>query len=219
MTPFASVEAALEDVRAGCPVVVVDDERRKGEGHLTVAAELVEPATINFMAREARGLVCLTVTAERAERLGLSDMAPGRLGAYGEAFLCSIEARVGVSTGISAFDRAHTIRAAASVAATAHDLVSPGHVIPLRARRDGVIERPGHTEASTDLARLAGLAPIGVICAIMNDDGSMARVGDLTAYCRRHGVPMLRIDALIEYRRRLPAQRSLAACRDEVRAV
>ena len=173
---FVDVPTAIAEIRAGRMVVVVDDEDRENEGDLTLAAEFVTPEAINFMARYGRGLICLTLTEERADHLNLPPMTQQNSSRFGTAFTETIEAREGVTTGISAFDRAHTIRTAIDPASTAADLARPGHVFPLRARKGGVLVRAGQTEASVDLARLAGLNPSGVICEIMNDDGTMARV-------------------------------------------
>ncbi len=199
-TPFCIVEQALEEFRAGRMVVVVDDEDRENEGDLTLAAEFVTPEAINFMAKFGRGLICLTLTEERADYLRLDPQAAENSSRFGTAFTVSIEAREGVTTGISAADRARTIRVAIDPASTAADLARPGHVFPLRARKGGVLVRAGQTEASVDLARLAGLQSAGVICEIMNDDGSMARVPDLIAFCERHGLKMLTVAELIRYR-------------------
>ena len=199
---FASVEEAVADIRAGRMVVVVDDEDRENEGDLTLAAEFVTPEAINFMARFGRGLICLTLTEERADYLRLGPMTAENTSRYGTAFTESIEAREGVTTGISAADRARTIRVAIDPRSTAADLARPGHVFPLRARKGGVLVRAGQTEASVDLARMAGLVSAGVICEIMNDDGTMARMDDLIPFARRHGLKMGTISDLIEYRRR-----------------
>ena len=201
-SPFAAVEDAIEDIRAGRMVVVVDSPDRENEGDLVMAAECVTPEAINFMARHARGLICLTLTPERCDELGLPMMTERNLAQFGTAFTVSIEARTGVSTGISAADRAHTIRVAVDPATRSDDLVQPGHVFPLRARPHGVLERTGQTEASVDLARMAGFSPAGVICEIMNEDGSMARVPDLVTYCREHGLRMITVADLIAYRHR-----------------
>jgi len=198
--PFVDVPAALEQIRAGRMLVVVDDEDRENEGDLTLAAEFVTPEAINFMARYGRGLICLTLTEERADHLNLPPMTQQNSSRFGTAFTETIEAREGVTTGISAADRSHTIRTAIDPAATAHDLARPGHIFPLRARKGGVLVRAGQTEASVDLARLAGLAPAGVICEIMNDDGTMARVPDLVKFCEEHGLKMLTVAELIRYR-------------------
>jgi 3,4-dihydroxy 2-butanone 4-phosphate synthase/GTP cyclohydrolase II len=201
-TPFATVEAAIEDIREGRMVVVVDDEDRENEGDLTVAAQFATPDAINFMATHARGLVCLCITEERADQLGLRPMTDHNEAPLGTAFTVSVEAREGVTTGISAADRSRTIQVAIHADSTPHDLVQPGHVFPLRAKPGGVLERIGQTEAAVDLARLAGLNPSGVVCEIMNDDGTMARVSDLVGYCERHGLKMITVADLVEYRRR-----------------
>ncbi len=200
--PFVDVPTALEEFRAGRMVVVVDDEDRENEGDLTLAAEFVTPEAINFMARFGRGLICLTLTEERADYLNLPPMTQQNSSRFGTAFTETIEAREGVTTGISAFDRAHTIRTAIAPQSTGADLARPGHVFPLRARRGGVLVRAGQTEASVDLARIAGLEPAGVICEIMNDDGTMARVPDLIDFCSEHGLKMLTVAELIRYRLR-----------------
>ncbi|HEY7197662.1 MAG TPA: bifunctional 3,4-dihydroxy-2-butanone-4-phosphate synthase/GTP cyclohydrolase II [Gaiellaceae bacterium] len=201
-SPFATIEEAIEDIREGKFVVVVDAPDRENEGDLTIAAEHVTPEAVNFMATHARGLICLCLTEERCDELGLRQMTHNNETPYETAFTISIEAREGVTTGISAADRAHTIQVAADPAKGAEDLVQPGHVFPLRARQGGVLVRTGQTEASVDLARLAGLTPSGVVCEIANDDGSMARVPDLIPYCRRHGLKMITVADLVEYRRR-----------------
>ncbi len=197
---FASIEQAMEALRAGQLIVVVDDEDRENEGDLMVAAEFCTPEAINFMARFGRGLICVTMTEERADFLRLAPMVQENSSRFGTAFTESIEAREGVTTGISAADRAHTIQVAIQPGATPHDLARPGHVFPLRARKGGVLVRAGQTEASVDLARLAGLIPAGVICEIMNDDGTMARVPDLRLFCKAHGLLMVTVAALIRYR-------------------
>jgi 3,4-dihydroxy 2-butanone 4-phosphate synthase/GTP cyclohydrolase II len=199
---FSPVEEAIEEIRAGRMVVVCDDEDRENEGDLTLAAQFATPDAINFMAKEARGLICLALTGARCDELGLDLMAAKNESPYETAFTVSIEARHGVTTGISAADRARTIQVAIDPASTARDLVQPGHVFPLKAKRGGVLERTGQTEAAVDLARLAGLTPAGVICEIMNDDGTMARVPDLVAYCARHGFKMITVADLIAYRRK-----------------
>jgi 3,4-dihydroxy 2-butanone 4-phosphate synthase/GTP cyclohydrolase II len=201
-TPFATVEEAIEDIREGRMVVVVDDEDRENEGDLTIAAQFATPDAINFMATHARGLICLCLTEERADRLGLRPMTDHNEAPLGTAFTVSVEAREGVTTGISAADRSCTIQVAIHPDSTPHDLVQPGHVFPLRAKPGGVLERIGQTEAAVDLARLAGLNPSGVVCEIMNDDGTMARVPDLIGYCERHGLKMITVAELVEYRRR-----------------
>jgi 3,4-dihydroxy 2-butanone 4-phosphate synthase / GTP cyclohydrolase II len=200
--PFSTIEDALEDVRAGKMVVVCDAEDRENEGDLTLAAQFATPDRINFMAREGRGLICLALTPERCDELGLDLMAAKNESAFETAFTVSIEAREGVTTGISAHDRAHTIQVAIDPRSKPGDLVQPGHVFPLKARSGGVLERIGQTEAGVDLARLAGLIPAAVICEIMNDDGTMARVKDLIPYCERHSLRMVTVGDLIEYRRR-----------------
>jgi 3,4-dihydroxy 2-butanone 4-phosphate synthase/GTP cyclohydrolase II len=196
------INEALTDIRAGKMVIVTDDEDRENEGDLCMAAEFVTPEAINFMATHGRGLICVTLTEEQTDRLGLAMMqTPGRGGPpLGTAFTVSVEARTGVTTGISAADRAHTIRVAANPACRPDDLVTPGHVFPLRARRGGVLVRTGQTEGSVDLSRLAGLNPAGVICEIMNDDGTMARMPDLELFARRHNLKILTIADIIQYR-------------------
>src|SRR5262249_13808576 len=190
------------EFREGRMVVVVDDEDRENEGDLTIAAQFATPDAINFMATHARGLICLCLTEERADELGLRPMTENNEAPLGTAFTVSVEARVGVTTGISAADRSRTIQVAIHPDSTGHDLVQPGHVFPLRARRGGVLERIGQTEAAVDLAKLAGLNPSGVVCEVMNDDGTMARVKDLVPYCERHGLKMITVADLVEYRRR-----------------
>jgi 3,4-dihydroxy 2-butanone 4-phosphate synthase/GTP cyclohydrolase II len=197
---FASIPEALEEIRRGRMVVVIDDEDRENEGDLTLAAEFVTPEAINFMARYGRGLICLTLTEERADYLRLGPMTSENTSRFGTAFTESIEAREGVTTGISAADRAHTIRVAIDPKSTAQDLARPGHVFPLRARKGGSLVRAGQTEASVDLARMAELIPAGVICEIMNEDGTMARVPDLIEFCKHHGLLMLTVADLIRYR-------------------
>jgi 3,4-dihydroxy 2-butanone 4-phosphate synthase / GTP cyclohydrolase II len=201
-TPFATVEEAIEDIRAGRFVVVVDDPDRENEGDLVIAAQFATPDAINFMATHARGLVCLCLTGERCDALGLHQMTEHNEAPLGTAFTVSIEAREGVTTGISAHDRSRTIQVAIHPDAGPENLVQPGHVFPLRARDGGVLERTGQTEAAVDLARLAGLTPAGVVCEVMNDDGTMARVKDLVPYCERHGLKMITVADLVEYRRR-----------------
>ena len=199
---FATIEEALEEFKAGRMVVVVDDEDRENEGDLTMAAQFVSPDAINFMAVHGRGLICLSLTEERAHALRLHPMTRENQSRFGTAFTVSIEARQGVTTGISAADRAHTIQVAIDPSSSPQDLVRPGHVFPLVARAGGVLARAGQTEAAVDLARLAGLIPAGVICEIMNEDGTMARVPDLVKYCRHHGLKMITVAELIKYRRR-----------------
>ena len=196
------VNTALDHIRAGKMVILVDDEDRENEGDLTMAAEAVTPDKINFMAVHGRGLICVTLEEEQVSRLELPMMSsPGRGGPpLGTAFTVSVEARHGVTTGISAADRAHTIRVAASPDASPNDLVTPGHVFPLKARRGGVLVRTGQTEGSVDLARLAGMRPAGVICEIMNDDGTMARMPDLEKFAQKHGLIILTVADLIQYR-------------------
>jgi 3,4-dihydroxy 2-butanone 4-phosphate synthase/GTP cyclohydrolase II len=201
-TPFATIEEAVEEIRAGRFVVVVDAPDRENEGDLTIAAQFVTPEAINFMATHGRGLICLALTPERCEELGLKPMAERNEARNQTAFTVSIEAREGVTTGISAADRAHTIQVAIDPSKDRQDIVQPGHVFPLTARSGGVLERAGQTEAALDLARLAGLTPAGVICEVMAEDGTMARVAELIPYCERHGIKLITIADLIEYRRR-----------------
>jgi 3,4-dihydroxy 2-butanone 4-phosphate synthase/GTP cyclohydrolase II len=201
-TPFATIEEALEDVRQGKFVVVVDAADRENEGDLTIAAQFATPEAVNFMATHGRGLICLCLTEERCEDLDLRQMTDRNETPFGTAFTVSIEAREGVSTGISAHDRALTIQVAIDPSKGPEDLVQPGHVFPLRARPGGVLQRAGQTEAAVDLARLAGLNPAGVVCEVMKDDGTMARVPDLVEYCARHDLKMITVEDLIEYRRR-----------------
>jgi 3,4-dihydroxy 2-butanone 4-phosphate synthase / GTP cyclohydrolase II len=199
-TPFTDVPTAIEDFRAGRMIVVVDDEDRENEGDLTMAAEKVTPEAINFMAMYGRGLVCLTMTEERLDHLRLGPMTAENTSQYGTAFCEAIDARQGVTTGISAYDRSHTIRVAIDPSTRPADLARPGHVFPLRARKGGVLVRAGQTEASVDLARLAGMVPAGIICEIMKDDGTMARVPDLLGFCKTHSMKMLTVAELIRYR-------------------
>jgi 3,4-dihydroxy 2-butanone 4-phosphate synthase / GTP cyclohydrolase II len=198
--PFTDVPSAIDEIRNGQMIVVVDDEDRENEGDLTLAAEKVTPEAINFMAKYGRGLVCLAMTEERLEHLRIGPMTAENTSNYGTAFCEAIDARDGVSTGISAYDRARTIQVAIDPATRPSDLARPGHVFPLRARKGGVLVRAGQTEASVDLARLAGLIPAGIICEIMKDDGTMARVPDLIEFCRIHGMKMLTVAELIRYR-------------------
>jgi 3,4-dihydroxy 2-butanone 4-phosphate synthase/GTP cyclohydrolase II len=198
--PFVSVPEAVEEIRAGRIVVVVDDEDRENEGDLTIAAEKVTPEIINFMATHGRGLICLALTAERCDHLRLPLISPQNTSNFGTAFCESIDARDGVTTGISAADRTRTILAAIDPATRPTDLARPGHVFPLRAREGGVLVRAGQTEASVDLARSAGLVPAGVICEIMNPDGSMARVPELEEFCRHHGLKMISVADMIRHR-------------------
>jgi 3,4-dihydroxy 2-butanone 4-phosphate synthase / GTP cyclohydrolase II len=197
---FVGVPEAVAELQAGRMIVLVDDEDRENEGDLTLAAEFCTPEAINFMAKFGRGLICLTLTEDRADALRLSPMSQDNTSRFGTAFTESIEAREGVTTGISAADRSHTIQVAISSGTAANDLARPGHVFPLRARKGGVLVRAGQTEASVDLARIAGLIPAGVICEIMNDDGTMARVPDLIEFCRTHNLKMLTVAELIRYR-------------------
>jgi 3,4-dihydroxy 2-butanone 4-phosphate synthase / GTP cyclohydrolase II len=198
--PFCDVPTALEEIRAGRMIVVVDDEDRENEGDLTMAAEKITPEAINFMAKYGRGLVCLAMTEERLDYLRLGPMSAENTSQFGTAFTESIDAREGVTTGISAYDRAYTIHVAIDPASRSTDLARPGHTFPLRARKGGVLVRAGQTEASVDLARLAGMIPAGVICEIMKDDGTMARVPDLQEFCREHDMKMLTVAELIRYR-------------------
>ncbi|HNY39614.1 MAG TPA: 3,4-dihydroxy-2-butanone-4-phosphate synthase [Bryobacteraceae bacterium] len=198
--PFASIPEALEDFRTGKLLVVVDDEDRENEGDLTVAAELITPEVINFMAVHGRGLVCLALAPEVCDRLQLPLMSQVNTSRFGTAFCEAIDAASGVTTGISAADRAHTIRVAMEEHSAPQDLARPGHVFPLRAREGGVLVRSGQTEAAVDLARLAGMRPGGVICEVMKDDGTMARLPDLVDYCRHHGIKLISVADLIRYR-------------------
>jgi 3,4-dihydroxy 2-butanone 4-phosphate synthase / GTP cyclohydrolase II len=199
---FSSIEEAVEDIKAGKMVIVVDDEDRENEGDLTIAAEKVTPEAINFMARYGRGLICLSLTEERLDELKIPLMVIENSSSYGTAFCVSIEARRKVSTGISAADRAQTILTALDPQTKPQDLVKPGHVFPLRARRGGVLIRAGQTEAAVDLARIAGLKPAGVICEVMNDDGTMARVQELYNFAQNHDLKMITVADLIKYRLR-----------------
>jgi 3,4-dihydroxy 2-butanone 4-phosphate synthase / GTP cyclohydrolase II len=197
---FSRIEDAIEDVRQGKMIVIVDDEDRENEGDLMIAAEKATPELINFMARFGRGLICLTLTEKRTSELGLSMMVDDNQSAFETPFTVSIDARNGISTGISAADRAHTIKVAIDPETTKNDLVKPGHIFPLRAKDGGVLVRMGQTEASVDIARIAGLPPYGVICEIMNDDGTMARVSDLTEFIKEHDLKMITTKDLAEYR-------------------
>jgi 3,4-dihydroxy 2-butanone 4-phosphate synthase / GTP cyclohydrolase II len=201
-TAFATVEEAIEDIRQGKFVVVVDAADRENEGDLTIAAQFATPEAINFMATHGRGLICLCLTAERCDELRLQLMTDRNEAPFGTAFTISIEAREGITTGISAPDRSRTVQVAIDPSKGPADLVQPGHVFPLRAKQGGVLRRAGQTEAAVDLARLAGLNPAGVVCEVMNDDGTMARVPDLIPYCEEHGLKMITVADLIEYRRR-----------------
>ena len=199
---LSRIEDVIEDIRAGKMIILVDDEDRENEGDLTIAADHVSPEAINFMARHGRGLVCLSITEERAKQLNLPPMVSDNSSPFGTAFTVSIEARRGVSTGISVYDRATTIRVASAEGAKPDDLVRPGHVFPVVARKGGVLVRTGQTEGSVDLARLAGCTPAGVICEIMNDNGTMARMPELTAFAEEHGLKIASIRDLVEYRMR-----------------
>jgi 3,4-dihydroxy-2-butanone 4-phosphate synthase/GTP cyclohydrolase II len=209
---FATVETAIRELRAGRMIVVIDDEDRENEGDLTMAAELVTPEAINFMATHGRGLICLAMTGERLDELDLPAMAADNTAPHGTAFTVSIDLiGHGVTTGISAHDRAQTIRAAVDAGSSPDDFARPGHVFPLRARPGGVLERRGQTEAAVDLAGLAGLYPAGVICEIINDDGTMARVPDLIRFCETHGLVMVTVSDLARYRLESEYERSLWA--------
>lgn len=198
---FTDIPTAIEEIRSGRIVVVVDDEDRENEGDLTMAAEKITPEAVNFMARYGRGLICLAMTAERLDYLRLPPMTAHNTAPFGTAFTESIDALGrGVTTGISAYDRCETIRCALDPTTLPSDLARPGHIFPLRARDRGVLERPGQTEASVDLARMAGLTPAGVICEIIKDDGTMARVPDLVTFCNEHSLKMISVAQLIEYR-------------------
>jgi 3,4-dihydroxy 2-butanone 4-phosphate synthase/GTP cyclohydrolase II len=201
-TMFASIEEAIEDIRHGKFVVVVDAPDRENEGDLVVAAQFATPEAINFMATHGRGVICLAITEERSDELNLRPLASSRESRLGTAYTTTIDAREGITTGVSAADRSHTIQVAINPASGPHDLIEGGHILPLRARPGGVLQRAGQTEAAVDLARLAGLNAAGVVCEIMNDDGTMARVPDLVPYCRQHGLKMITVADLIEYRRR-----------------
>ena len=199
--PFSPMEEVIEDIKAGKMVIVCDDEDRENEGDLTMAAELVRPGDINFMATHGRGLICLPMAEEMLDRLQVPQMITHNSSRMGTAFTVSIEAKDGISTGISAADRAHTCRVAVDGATDPEDLVMPGHVFPLRARPGGVLQRAGQTEAAVDLSRLAGLKPAGVICEIMKEDGTMARVPDLEKFSVEHGIKMMTVAQIIEHRR------------------
>ncbi len=197
---FSTIEDALEDVRQGKMIVIVDDEDRENEGDLMIAAEKATPEVINFMAKFGRGLICLTLTESRTRDLGLNMMVDDNQSTFETPFTVSIDARQGVTTGISAADRAHTIKVAIDPDSVRNDLAKPGHIFPLRAKNGGVLVRMGQTEASVDMARIAGLQPYGVICEIMNDDGTMARVSQLTQFIKVHGLKMITTKDLAEYR-------------------
>jgi len=196
----SSIEAIIEDIKAGKMVILVDDEDRENEGDLYMAAEAVDADAINFMAKYGRGLICLTLSSDLVDKLGLPMMVSDNKSPYGTGFTVSIEARTGVSTGISAADRARTVQAAVAPDATSSDLISPGHIFPLRAKDGGVLVRTGQTEGSVDLSRLAGKLPAGVICEIMNEDGTMARMGDLEIFSKKHGIKIATIADLVAYR-------------------
>ena len=200
MRPFATVEEAIEEIRAGRVVVVVDDEDRENEGDLVMAADRVTPEAVNFMARHGRGLICVPLTAERLDELKISMMVQDNTAPMGTAFTVTVDARRGVTTGTSAYDRAVTIRTLVDARMGPEDLTRPGHILPLRAMPGGVLRRAGHTEASVDLARLAGCSPSGVICEVLDDDGGMARVPQLVELARAHGLKLITIKDLIEYR-------------------
>src|SRR5881398_3620541 len=198
--PFAAIEEAAADIRAGRMVIIVDDESRENEGDLACAAERFTPEMINFMATHARGLICMPLTEERCDELHLTMQVADNTSFLGTAFTVSIEARKGVTTGISASDRATTILTAVDPKTRPQDLARPGHVIPLRAKKGGVLVRPGQTEASVDLARIAGLYPAGVICEIMNEDGTMARLPELKEFAAVHGLKIISVADLVHYR-------------------
>lgn len=201
-TPFNSIEDAIKDIRKGKFIILVDDEDRENEGDLVIAAEKVTPQSINFMAKHARGLICLALTPERCEELQLPQQAVENTATFGTAFTVSIDARKDITTGISAADRATTIHVAIDPRSKPSDLARPGHIFPLKAQKGGVLKRAGQTEGSVDLARLAGLQPAGVICEIMNEDGTMARVPELSKFAKAHKLKMVTVKALIEYRMR-----------------
>ena len=200
LSPFCTVEEAVEEIRQGRMIVLVDDEDRENEGDLTLAAEKITPDAINFMAKFGRGLICLALTEQRCDELNLPLMSPINTSVHGTAFCEAIDAKLGVTTGISAGDRAITILTAIDPKTRPHDLARPGHMFPLRARNGGVLVRAGQTEASVDLSRIAGLNPAGVICEIMNEDGTMSRVPQLMEFCREHNLKMLTVADLIRYR-------------------
>ncbi|MEO5631063.1 MAG: bifunctional 3,4-dihydroxy-2-butanone-4-phosphate synthase/GTP cyclohydrolase II [Nitrospiraceae bacterium] len=213
-TPFHSIEDAIRDIKKGKFVILVDDEDRENEGDLVMAAQHVTPQAVNFMARHARGLICLALTPQRVEELHLPPQAVENTATFGTAFTVSIDARKDITTGISAADRATTIHVAINSKSKPADLARPGHIFPLKAQHGGVLKRAGQTEGSVDLARLAGLTPAGVICEIMNEDGTMARVPELTQFAKAHKLTMVTIKALIEYRmQREPFVRRMASAR------
>src|SRR5437764_5924519 len=197
---FSNIEEAIEDIKAGKMIIVVDDEDRENEGDLTIAAEKVTPEAINFMATHGRGLICLALDPEICTRLDLQPMSLVNTARFGTAFCEAIDAAEGITTGISAYDRARTIRVAIDERTRPEDLARPGHVFPLRARPGGVLARSGQTEAAVDLARMAGLSPGGVICEIMNEDGTMARIPELIEFCRQFGFKIISVAELIRYR-------------------
>jgi 3,4-dihydroxy 2-butanone 4-phosphate synthase/GTP cyclohydrolase II len=199
---FASIEEAIEEVKNGKMVIIIDDEDRENEGDLMIAAEKVTPEAVNFMAKFGRGLICLTLTKKRVEELNLPPMVSDNRSRFGTAFTVSIDARDGITTGISAYDRAKTIKVAIAPQTKPREIISPGHIFPLQAREGGVLKRAGQTEASVDLARLAGLYPAGVICEIMKEDGTMARVPDLIKFAQKHQLKIVLIQDLISYRQK-----------------
>jgi 3,4-dihydroxy 2-butanone 4-phosphate synthase/GTP cyclohydrolase II len=213
-TPFHSIEDAIRDIKQGKLIILVDDEDRENEGDLVMAAQHITPQAVNFMARHARGLICLALTPQRVEELHLPQQVVENTATFGTAFTVSIDARKGITTGISAADRATTIHVAIDLKSKPGDLARPGHIFPLKAQQGGVLKRAGQTEGSVDLARLAGLIPAGVICEIMSEDGTMARVPELTKFAKRHKIKMVTIKALIEYRmQREPFVRRMASAR------
>src|SRR6476619_5813487 len=197
---FASIEDAVAEIREGRMIIIVDDEDRENEGDLVCAAEKTTPEIINFMARHARGLICLPLTEERCDELHLTTQVADNTSFLGTAFTVSIDARKGVTTGISAADRATTIQVAVDQQSRPQDLARPGHIFPLRARNGGVLVRPGQTEASVDIARIAGLYPAGVICEVMNEDGTMARMAELEIFADKHGLKIVSVAELVRYR-------------------
>ena len=211
--PLASIETAIEAFRQGRFVIIVDDERRENEGDLAIAAEFVTPEAINFAAKEGRGLICCPLASEIIAHFGLPMMVPAEdnKSGFGTPFTVSVEAAAGVTTGISAHDRAHTVQTLINPESRPEDIVMPGHIFPLKARDNGVLERDGQTEASVDLARLAGLRPGAVICEIMNDDGTMARLPELEEFAEKHDLPIISVEQLQTYRRETEAQRFVAA--------
>ncbi len=200
-SPFDTIESVLREIKNGKMVIVVDDENRENEGDLIMAAEFVTPDAVNFMAKYGRGLICVPTTAERLRQLGVEEMVAQNRDTFKTDFQVSVDASTGITTGISALDRARTIKIIADPGSTPEDLVQPGHVFPLRAKPGGVLQRAGHTEAAVDLVRLAGCRPVGVICEIMNDDGTMARLPQLIKFAKKHGLKLCSIEDLIKYRR------------------